>query len=75
MSNELLNFQHYSYANKDWNTKEHYIKTKEHDEYKNQWCKDNGIVLIRIPYWKINDLKFDNIWVDSLESIINKTQP
>lgn len=72
---EFDGIQHYSYTNKDWNIKEHYIKTKEHDEYKNQWCKDNGIVLIRIPYWKINDLKFDNIWVDSLESIINKTQP
>ncbi len=29
-------------------------KTSKHDKIKNQYCKDNGIKIIRIPYTKIN---------------------
>ena len=31
-------------------------KTKMHDEIKEQYCKDNGLNLIRIPYTKINHI-------------------
>lgn len=31
-------------------------KTQEHDKIKNQYCKDNGIDLIRIPYTQINHI-------------------
>lgn len=30
--------------------------TKKHDEIKNKYCEDNGINLIRIPYWNINKI-------------------
>lgn len=33
-----------------------------HDEYKNQYCKDNNIPLLRIPYWDF----------DSIEQILDK---
>ena len=39
-----------------------YNKTKIHDQIKNDYCKNNNIKLIRIPYWE-----FDNI-----ESILIK---
>lgn len=29
---------------------------QQHDEYKNQWCKDNNIPLIRIPYTHLQNL-------------------
>ena len=32
-------------------------KIKIHDEIKNQYCKDNGIVLLRIPYWNFNNIE------------------
>lgn len=32
-------------------------QTKIHDEMKNQYCIDNGITLIRIPYTKINSVE------------------
>ena len=35
------------------------MKTQERDKIKNQYCKDNDIKLIRIPYWDID--KIDNI--------------
>ena len=36
--------------------------TKRHDEIKNNYCKANGIRLIRIPYWNI----------DKIEQILDK---
>lgn len=37
-------------------------ETKRHDEIKNNYCKENGIYLIRIPYWN----------VDKIEQILDK---
>ena len=45
--------QHEKYTNFSiWDTPEHLRYTQEHDAFKNQWCKDNNIKLIRIPYQK-----------------------
>ena len=41
---------------------EYFNRIKKHDQIKNQYCKDNNIPLIRIPYWD-----FDNI-----ETILEK---
>ena len=47
-----------------WNTKENFEKTKKRDKIKNEYCKQNNIPLIRIPYWHkekitIKDLKLE----------------
>ena len=34
-----------------------YEITKEHDEIKNQYCKDKNINLLRIPYWEGNNIE------------------
>lgn len=34
-----------------------YETTKKHDEIKNQYCKDNNINLLRIPYWEGNNIE------------------
>ena len=34
-----------------------YESTKRHDEIKNQYCKDNNIELLRIPYFNGNDIE------------------
>ena len=31
-------------------------KTQYHDQIKDDYCKDNGINLIRIPYWERNNI-------------------
>ena len=36
---------------------EKYKKTCLHDEIKNQYCKDNNIPLIRIPYWEKDNMQ------------------
>lgn len=37
-------------------TYDNYIRTIYHDELKNQYCKNKGILLIRIPYWERNNI-------------------
>jgi hypothetical protein len=44
-----------------WNTNDNYLKNKNRDEYKNQWCKENNIPLIRIPYTKYNTLTLNDL--------------
>jgi hypothetical protein len=66
----LLEFdgqQHYRWDNYGWNTKENYNKTKERDNYKNQWCKDNNIILKRIPYWRLEKLTIKEILSNEFE--------
>ena len=36
---------------------ERYNKTVAHDNMKNQYCKDNNIELLRIPYWNGHDIE------------------
>ena len=57
--------QHFSYTNTGWNTEEHFIKTQEHDIYKNQWCKENNIPLIRIPYTKLDTLCLEDLLLET----------
>lgn len=40
---------------------ENFQKTQEHDKFKNQWCKENNIKLIRISYIDINKIKLDDL--------------
>ena len=35
----------------------HHEITKKHDKIKNQYCKDNNINLLRIPYWEGNNIE------------------
>lgn len=66
----LLEFdgsQHFFAGGTDWNTEENFQKTQEHDEYKNQWCKDNNIPLIRIPYTKLNTLCIEDLMLETTQ--------
>ena len=42
--------QHFYYTNSGWNNKENFEKNQQHDNFKNDWCKNNNIKLIRISY-------------------------
>lgn len=54
-----------------WNRREAFEKTKERDELKNQWCKNNNIPLIRIPYTHLNDLCLEDLLLETSQFIIN----
>lgn len=53
--------QHFSYRNVGWSTEEQYLKTKEHDEFKTKWCKENNIPLIRIKYTQLETLTIEDL--------------
>lgn len=61
--------QHYYYKNNPntWNTKENFLMTQQHDIYKNQWCKDNNIPLIRIPYTKLDTLCIEDLMLETTQ--------
>lgn len=64
---EFDGIQHFSYSGRDWNTKENFEKTMLHDEYKNQWCKENNIPLIRIPYTKLDTLCIEDLMLETTQ--------
>lgn len=49
-------------------SKEHFIRTQKHDKAKNDYCRRNNIKLIRIPFWKFNNIE------DILIKELNLTQ-
>ena len=71
-NNYIIEFdgvQHFK-SGEGWNTIEHFEKTKEHDKYKNQWCKENNIPIIRIPYNKLDDLTIQDLQIETSSFII-----
>lgn len=47
-----------------------YEYTHFHDLIKNQWCKDNNIPLIRIPYTHFKDLQLKDLKIETTEFLI-----
>lgn len=43
---------------------------KEKDNYKNDWCKNNNIPLIRIPYTHLKDLCIEDLLLETSTFII-----
>ena len=54
-------FIHQGNSTTSWNTEENYNKTKYRDKFKNEWCKNNNIPLIRIPYTKLSTLQLEDL--------------
>lgn len=63
--------QHFIATGYGWNTIEQLAKTKEHDVFKNKYCKDNNIPIIRIPYNKYNTLCIDDLKLETTKYLIN----
>lgn len=42
--------QHFFPSSYGWNNSENFKKIQQRDNYKNQWCKNHNIPLIRVPY-------------------------
>ena len=66
---EYDGIQHFSDTH-GWNNKTNLQKTQERDMIKNQWCKDNNIPLIRIPYTHLQDLCLEDLQLETSKFII-----
>lgn len=62
---EFDGIQHYQYSGSGWNTEEQFQKTQKRDIYKNQWCRENNIPLIRVPYWKLDTLCIEDLMLET----------
>lgn len=63
--------QHFKYTNNGWCTKEHFEALKIRDEEKNNWCKENNIPLIRIPYTHLKKLCIEDLLLETSEFLVN----
>ena len=62
--------QHYIIGTGLYNTLEKVQKTQEHDKIKNEWCKNNNIPLIRIPYTRYKELCLEDLLLETSQFII-----
>ena len=62
--------QHFKADNSGWNTLEQLKITQARDNFKNNWCKENNIPLIRIPYTHYNDLCINDLLLETSQYII-----
>ena len=69
---EYDGIQHFICTEQDWNTTEHFEKTTQHDKFKNEWCKNNNIPIIRIPYWKFETLIIDDLLLETSNFVIKQ---
>lgn len=58
---EYDGIQHFETKTGGWNNEENLLKTQERDKIKTDWCKNNNIPLIRIPYWKLDTLTIEDL--------------
>ena len=61
---------HFTTEISGWVTKEKIKITQEHDIYKNQWCKENNIPIIRIPYTRYNQLCLEDLLPETSQFLI-----
>lgn len=61
---------HYQYNLHGWHNETQMKVQQERDIIKNQWCKDNNIPLIRIPYWHLQDLCIEDLRLETSKFII-----
>lgn len=48
-----------------WGGEEGFNKRKQYDNFKTQWCKQRGIPIIRIPYFKLGELSISDLLLKS----------
>lgn len=52
----------------DWfGGEEQFVTQTQRDQYKNQWCKENNIPLIRIPYTKLDTLCIEDLMLETTQ--------
>ena len=63
---------HYAYNMHGWHNEKQLQSQQERDIIKNQWCLDNNIPLIRIPFTIFPELTINDLLLESSKYIITK---
>lgn len=61
--------QHFFCDSKGWNNEDHLKMVRRRDAFKNKWCKENNIPLIRIPYTHYNNLCLEDLLLETSKFI------
>ena len=61
---------HYNYNLHGWHNQQQLQAQQERDAIKNQWCKENNIPLIRIPYTHLKDLCIEDLLLETSQFIV-----
>lgn len=61
---------HYNYNLHGWHDKTQLCAQQERDAIKNQWCKENNIPLIRIPYTHLKNLCIEDLLLETSKFIV-----
>ncbi len=61
---------HYNCSLHGWHTEEQLSAQLERDAIKNQWCKENNISLIRIPYFHLKELSIEDLKLDTTTFLV-----
>ena len=62
---EYDGIQHFEYSNYGWNNEKNFKIRKNKDDFKNQWCINNNIPLIRIPYTCYENLCLEDLLLET----------
>lgn len=61
---------HMEFTNSGWDTEERFRRTHMSDEEKNDYCREKGIPLIRIPYTRFEELQLEDLLLDTTQYLI-----
>ena len=53
-----------------WGNEENLTRVKKYDKIKTEWCKNNNIPLIRIPYTHYNELCLEDLLLETSQFIV-----
>lgn len=67
---EYDGIQHFSSLGGKWDIGNKLEETQKRDMLKDQWCKENNIPLIRIPYTHFDDLCIEDLLLETSEFIV-----
>ena len=68
---EYDGIQHFKQGSGVFDNKDKFELTQQHDIIKNNYCKENNIMLIRIPYIHYNNIVIEALLPDSSKYIVN----
>ena len=57
-----------------WYSSDYQNQIQQFDQLKNEWCKNNNIPLIRIPYTHLKELCIEDLLLETSQFIVNKNE-
>lgn len=71
---EFDGIQHFEISNSNWNDQTVYINTVKNDKIKNEYCFNNNIPLIRIPYYHYQHLTILDLKLETTSFIYTQEE-